>query len=152
MHSANQIAVFVDHQFLWKKSSDFFVAFHPVGLQAKAASEKVAVWSDFVRSAFHAIRLDDCLIINILQENQLMSQFFVHAVFWMDLASYVQIMSNCIPRFFRHQYPWKKSIYTFVWPLPFCLFFFLFISWHHLPNFAEVHLIMTLIMSCIYFA
>ena len=56
------------------------------------------------------------------------------------------IWSNWISRFFDHQYLWKKSIYTFVWPLLFCLSF-LFISWHLLSNFAGVHLVMT----CIYF-
>ena len=43
MFSANHIAVFFDHQYLWKKSSDILVIFHGVGLQTKAASEKVVV-------------------------------------------------------------------------------------------------------------
>ena len=43
MLSANQIAVFFDHQYLWKESSGILVIFHGVGLQAKAASEKALV-------------------------------------------------------------------------------------------------------------
>ena len=43
MLSANQIAVFFDHQYLWKESSGILVIFHGVGLQAKAASEKAVV-------------------------------------------------------------------------------------------------------------
>ena len=43
MFSANQIAVFFDHQYLWKESSGILVIFHGVGLQAKAASEKALV-------------------------------------------------------------------------------------------------------------
>ena len=73
MLSANHIAVFFDHQYLWKKSSDILVIFHGAGLQAKAASEKVAVWLDVTRFAFHVIRLHDSLVINILRENQLIS-------------------------------------------------------------------------------
>ena len=80
MLSANQIAVFFDHQYLWKELSDILVIFHGVRPQAKAASEKVVAWSDVVRFAFHAIRLHVSLIINILGENQLISYFFMHAV------------------------------------------------------------------------
>ena len=72
MLSANQIEVFFYHQYLWKQSSDILVIFHRVVLQAKAGSGKV-VWSNFARFAFHAIRLNDSLIINILGENQLIS-------------------------------------------------------------------------------
>ena len=63
---------FFDHQYLWKESSGILVIFHGVGLQAKAASEKAVVWSDVARFAFHAIRLYDSLIINILGENHFM--------------------------------------------------------------------------------
>ena len=49
------------------------VIFHGVGLQAKAASEKVAVWFDVTRFAFHVIRLHDSLVINILGENHLIT-------------------------------------------------------------------------------
>ena len=56
MLSANHIPVFFDHQYLWKKSSDILVIFHGVGLQAKAASEKVVVWLAVTRFAFHVIR------------------------------------------------------------------------------------------------
>ena len=73
MLSANHIAVFFDHQYLWKKSSDILVIFHGVGLQAKEASEKVVVWLDVTRFAFHLIKLHDSLVINILGENQLIS-------------------------------------------------------------------------------
>ena len=73
MFSANQIAVFFDHQYLWKESGDFLVIFHGVGLRAKAASEKVEVWSYVARFAFHGITLHDSLIINILGENKLIS-------------------------------------------------------------------------------
>ena len=68
-----QIALFFDHQCLWKESSDTLVIFHRVDLQAKAASEKVVARSNVTRFAFHTIRLHDSLIINILGENQLMS-------------------------------------------------------------------------------
>ena len=71
--SANHIAVFFDHQYLWKKSSDILVIFHGVGLQAKASSEKVVAWLAVTRFAFHVIRLHDSLVINILGENQLIS-------------------------------------------------------------------------------
>ena len=70
---ANQIAVFFDHQCLWKEPSDILVIFHRVDLQEMAASEKVILWSDVARFAFHAIRLRDSLIIKILRENQLIS-------------------------------------------------------------------------------
>ena len=80
MLSANQIAVFFDHQYLRKKSSDILVIFHRVGLQAKAASEKVVVWLDATRFVFHVIRLHGSLVINILGEKQLISYFFMHAV------------------------------------------------------------------------
>ena len=62
---ANQSAVFFDHQYLWKESSDI--------LEAKAVSKKVVALSDVTMFAFHAVRLHDSLIINILGENQLMS-------------------------------------------------------------------------------
>ena len=80
MLSANQIAVFFYHQYLWKQSNDILVIFDGVGLQAKTASEKVVVWSDVARFAFHAIRLHDSLTINIFRENQLISYFFFHVV------------------------------------------------------------------------
>ena len=73
MLSANQIAVFFYHQYPWKESSDILVFFHGIGPQAKGTSEKVVVWPDIARFVFHAIRLHDFLIINILGENQLMS-------------------------------------------------------------------------------
>ena len=73
MLSANEITVFFDHQYLWKKSSDTLVIFHGVGLQAKAKSEKIVVWLDIIRFALHVIRLHDSLVINILGENQLIS-------------------------------------------------------------------------------
>ena len=69
---ANQIVVFVDHQYLWKESSGMLVIFHKVGLEGKAASEKAVVWSDVGRFDFHAIRLHDSLIINILGKNKVM--------------------------------------------------------------------------------
>ena len=71
MLSANRIAVFFDRQYLWKKSSDILLIFHGAGPQANTASEKVVVWLDVTRFAFHAIRLHDCLVIDILGENQL---------------------------------------------------------------------------------
>ena len=43
MLSANQIAVFFYHQYLWKESSDILVTFHGVSPQAKAVSEKVVL-------------------------------------------------------------------------------------------------------------
>ena len=64
------MAISFNHQNLWKESSGILVIFHGVGLQAKAASEKAGFWSDVARFAFHAIRLHDSLIINILGENQ----------------------------------------------------------------------------------
>ena len=70
MLSANQNVVFCDHLHLWKELSGILVIFHGVGLQAKAASKKAIVWSDVARFAFHAIRLHDSLIMNILVENQ----------------------------------------------------------------------------------
>ena len=73
MLSANQVAVFFDHQYLWKESSCILVIFHGVGFQAKAASEKAVVWSDVARFAFHSSRLHNSLIINILGENQVIS-------------------------------------------------------------------------------
>ena len=79
MLSANQIAVFFDHQYIRKKSSDILLIFHEVGLQAKAASEKVVVWLDVTRFAFHVITLHDSLVVNILGKNQLISYFFMHA-------------------------------------------------------------------------
>ena len=80
MISVSQIAVFFDHQYLWKESSGTLVIFHRVSLQAKTASEKAVVWSNVARFAFHAIGLHDSLIINILGENQVISLFFMHAV------------------------------------------------------------------------
>ena len=73
MLSANQIAGVFDHQCLWKEKSDNLVIFHGVGLQANTASEKVVVWSDVARFAFHAIRFHDSLIINIEGEDHLIS-------------------------------------------------------------------------------
>ena len=73
MLSANEIAVFYYHQYLWKQSSDILVICHGVGLQAYAASETVVVWSHVARFAIHVITLHDSLIINILGENQLTS-------------------------------------------------------------------------------
>ena len=70
--SANQIAVFVDHQYLWKESSGILVIFQRVGIQGKAASEIAVVWSDVSRFGFYAIRLHNSLIINILGENKIM--------------------------------------------------------------------------------
>ena len=49
MFSASHIAVFFDHQHLCKESSDTLVIFHRVGLQPKAASEKVVAWSHVVK-------------------------------------------------------------------------------------------------------
>ena len=57
------------------------------------------------------------------------------------------IWSNWISGFYDHQYLWKKLIYTFVWPLLFCLSF-LFISWHLLSNFAGVHF--TQVLICLF--
>ena len=79
MLSANQLAVFFDFQY-WKETSGILVIFHGVGIQAKAASEKAVVWLDVAKFAFHAIRLHDSLIINILRENQVVSWFFMDAV------------------------------------------------------------------------
>ena len=84
--SANQIAVVFDHQYIWKESSGILVILHRVGLQVKAAFEKAVVWLDVVRFPFHAIRLHDSLIIDILGENQVIYffiyflSFFMHAV------------------------------------------------------------------------
>ena len=69
---ANQIAVFVDHQYLWKESSGILVIFHRVGIQGKAAFETAVVWSDIPRFDFYAIRLHNSLIINILGKNKVM--------------------------------------------------------------------------------
>ena len=70
MLSTNQIAVFFDHQYFWKESSNILVIFHGVSLQAKTAPEKVVVWLDIARFIFHAIRLHDSLIIYILGESE----------------------------------------------------------------------------------
>ena len=64
---------------------------------SKAASEKAVVWSDVVRFAFHAVRLYDSLIINILGENQVISFFFfMHAVSHQGKVAFESTTFGCV--------------------------------------------------------
>ena len=78
--SATHIAVFLDIKYLWKESSDILIFFYGVSLQAKAASEKVVVRLVVARFTFHAVRLLNYLIINILEEIQWVFLSFIHGV------------------------------------------------------------------------
>ena len=102
MLSANQIAVFFDHQYIWKESSGILIILHRVGLQVKAAFEKAVVWSDVVRFPFQAVRLHDSLIIDILGENQVISlfiyflSFFMHTVINQGKVAFETTSFGCV--------------------------------------------------------
>ena len=126
--SCNQVVWFFDYQYLGREWSYILFFMHAVSHQGKVAFETTTfgcVWSDKL-----LVKLD----CRILWPTISLKRIIWFLSFFMEF--FLCTRSNWIAGFFGHQYPWKESIYTFV-------FLFLFISLHHLSNFAGVHLVMT---------
>lgn len=115
---SNQIAEVFDHHFLWKESIDILVFFlHEISNQGKVAPETTTfhwVLPVVSVSATSLGRINSYLWHGNMQK-QVVSKTTTLGWMWPDMCHW----SNRIPRFDDHQYLWKVSMDTFVWPLSF---------------------------------